>query len=643
MKIKSVSINNFLVIGEAKISLDDRGLVLVQGDNKDDGSANSNGAGKSSLVDAISWCLFGITARGVTGDEVVNNKIGKNCRVSVDIDDDGTLYQINRFRKHRDGKNNLNVIDGGGGELTCGTTKLTQELIDKIVGCSSDVFNAAVYAGQEQMPDLPGMTDKALKTLIEESAGIQRLQTASVVATRKAREAESAYAKLVDRLYVANGRADTINLKIKEETEKADDYLDEIHAKLVGKESAYDSHVAAEKYIAESLKELRTANEIDKSLDDLSDDLNGRKEEESELANLSADVTLREKNVAIYESNIKSSTIEVRRSKAELDSIEDKVGTPCSDCGKPYHKEDMDEARQLATKKLKAKVKQLRDMKAALESAEKLLSSSLDERKKFSDAMTDISEISRLQSEYLKELSDVNKVKENLAKVSRSVSDAKAEVDKLNDKKKVNPHTVVISALKEDVKALAVEIDEIDIKRKAAEDDYHLAKDAVEIFGRSGVRAHILDTVTPFLNEKTGEYLSALTDGNITAVWSTLSKTAKGELREKFGISVQKESGSKTFKGLSGGEKRKVRIATSLALQDLVAGRASKPISLFLGDEIDDALDEAGLERLMGILEQKAKEKGTVLVISHNSLSDWINQEIVVTNVDGVSTVSGAI
>ena len=63
---------------------------------------------------------------------------------------------------------------------------------------------------------------------------------------------------------------------------------------------------------------------------------------------------------------------------------------------------------------------------------------------------------------------------------------------------------------------------------------------------------------------------------------------------------------AKSFQTLSGGEKRKVRIACSLALQDLVSNRASKNIDLFIGDEIDDALDTAGLERLMGILESKS-------------------------------------
>ena len=116
-------------------------------------------------------------------------------------------------------------------------------------------------------------------------------------------------------------------------------------------------------------------------------------------------------------------------------------------------------------------------------------------------------------------------------------------------------------------------------------------------------------------------------------------RNSKGELREKFSIEVTNDKGAKTFRGLSGGEKRKVRLATALALQDLVATRAVKPIDLFIGDEIDDALDPAGLERLTTILEEKAKDRGTVMVISHNDLQDSISNIIQVEKKPGGGTI----
>ena len=97
MKIKTLTIENFQVIGSAILNLDTRGLLLVQGENEDDTSANSNGAGKSTLVDAISWCLYNETARGESGDAIINNKVGKNCLVKLLIDDDGVEYEIDEY------------------------------------------------------------------------------------------------------------------------------------------------------------------------------------------------------------------------------------------------------------------------------------------------------------------------------------------------------------------------------------------------------------------------------------------------------------------------------------------------------------------------------------------------------------------
>jgi DNA repair exonuclease SbcCD ATPase subunit len=162
---------------------------------------------------------------------------------------------------------------------------------------------------------------------------------------------------------------------------------------------------------------------------------------------------------------------------------------------------------------------------------------------------------------------------------------------------------------------------------------------ARQVYSPAGVRSHILTSVTPFLNAQTAEYLNTLSDGNIVAEWSTMESTKKGEWRDKFNISVRKIGASKTFQTLSGGEKRKVRIACSLALQDLVASRASKNIELFIGDEIDDALDTAGLERLMGILEAKACERGTVMIISHKEMKSWFREIITVEVKEGRSYV----
>ena len=151
MKIKSLTIENFLAVGTIyNLNLDEKGLVLIQGDNQDDTSQSSNGAGKSTIAEALCWALYGETARGETGDSVINRVEGKNTRVEVIIEEEtGELYRISRHRKHKTHKNMLRLeifdsSDGSWDDYTKGTDKLTQEVVNKVVGCSHEVFASAI-------------------------------------------------------------------------------------------------------------------------------------------------------------------------------------------------------------------------------------------------------------------------------------------------------------------------------------------------------------------------------------------------------------------------------------------------------------------------------------------------------------------
>lgn len=179
MDILSVKGQNFLALSEFYVETADRGLVLIQGDNKSDTSTDSNGAGKSSIADSISWALYGVTARGITGDKIVKRDTKGDTMVQVLVQDGGTKYRIERYRKHSTYKNELRVYQilpgGAENDLSKGTDKETQLVVNGIMGCTVDVFNAAIYAGQEQMPNLPGLTDKGLKLLLEEAAGTEEL------------------------------------------------------------------------------------------------------------------------------------------------------------------------------------------------------------------------------------------------------------------------------------------------------------------------------------------------------------------------------------------------------------------------------------------------------------------------------------
>ena len=645
MNITKVVIDNFLTIQHAEIELDNRGLLLIQGDNKDDSSADSNGAGKSSIADAICWANYGVTARGVSTDAVVNKTAKKDCRVEVNLTDGTNDYKIIRYRKDSTHKNTTLVLQRDPNpavipiELHKGTERETQAVIDALIGCSLEVFQAAVYAGQEKMPDLPAMTDKQLKLMIEEAAGVEVLAKAHA----KAREA---YNDIKGKHSVATAQLTTLGAQHASLVASIIDE-DTLHADF---EAQRKPNAKAElaKTIPLQLRINDLSGKIDaeelkdrsKELADISATfaaLQTERDEEERLAKVIFNTT---KTLALAEAAARRAKQVHTDAVEALRTVSDKVGEPCGECGKAYCEHDIEAVKKLREADLANATTRLREDAEKYKTAKADHASATDAATTFKSTMTDVTAMAARQRVLQDELRAIEVLKKEQTAITVDVEKLKLAAGVWL--KKDNPYTSTKAILEKQLAEVESKLTAVNKALKEIEEAMELHEDAVKVFGPAGVRAHILDTVTPYLNDRTAHYLSALADGNIHATWNTLTTNAKGEVKEKFQIEVVNDKGAESFDGLSGGEKRKVRLACAMALQDMVASRATKPINIFICDEVDHALDESGLERLMTILNEKAKERGTVLVISHQSLGDWIDEVITVTKEKGYGQVSGA-
>ncbi len=649
MKILRLKVRNFLTIGQAQIELADKGLCIVQGINEDDSSALSNGAGKSSMSDALSWGLFGKTARGETGDRIVNKTAKKDCLVEIDVKDGDNIIRVIRHRKHKEHKNATHVylmppevMGGPRAEpiaLHKGTEAETQLVIEEIIGCSYEVFCAAVYAGQESMPDIPNMTDKQLKGLVEEAAGITRLERAHEVAKEKRLEAERAVLATESELRVITdslSRVEHVEApRLKEDMEAWNERRAAEVARLNA--LAADERAQAVK-LANELKAI-PVTELEAELAEVNAQLSSITEKQREADRAAAEVLVHERTAATLRAQLEASVRDVKHIDTEIEALE--KGMPCPTCGTKSSPDTIDQARAKLGERREARLAEARSTKAAHEAAKAAVATAEAAVEVARAAVPDATELNRRAIELRARVLSADKLrtaaKQHLTNSTTASAQATAKADE------ENPLVAALTRLSERAAELAAKQVSVTAQLEQRRAEYEVADAVVRVFSPAGVRAHILDTVTPFLNERTAEYLSILSDGNISAVWSTLSKTGKGELREKFVIDVENDKGAESFGGLSGGEKRKVRLSCMLALQDLVSARATKPIELWIGDEVDDAMDSGGLERLMTILDKKARERGTVLVVSHSDLKDWADQVMTVRKRDGYSTVEGAL
>ncbi|CAH3976075.1 TPA: AAA family ATPase [Klebsiella pneumoniae] len=637
MKFLTLEVENFMALANAKVELDQRGLVLIQGVNAGDSSAASNGAGKSTLMNSLMWCIYGETSHGVKGDDVLSTGHEKNCRVKVTIEDEGKRYAIIRHRKHKEFKNRL-IVRGEDGDMTKGKDSLTQEFVERLIGASKEVFMASIYASQEAMPDLPGMSDKNLKTIVEEAAGVDRLTKAYAIARERANAAaarmETTKTKMDACLsLVESAQNELESAKTSSEAWERDrsERLDVARADLVGAEVTLTEVEMELRSLPEQIRD--TENAIGKEREKLA----SKEEHDAKLVKVRGAITDIRASIRITENIQKEAMQRARAFKVKAEEVNTKVGEPCPTCGKAYCVEDLSTVKESFVEQARSEISRAQASATSVAKYQEHLEKALKIESSLVASTPDVSAIISRIEQLTKELGTLRHREKEVVAVEALVARARSEVDRIT--KEINPFLAVIKRHEESLAANKSNYGVLKTELKNIQEQALLLDKARQVYSPAGVRSHILTSVTPFLNAQTAEYLNTLSDGNIVAEWSTMESTKKGEWRDKFNISVRKIGASKTFQTLSGGEKRKVRIACSLALQDLVASRASKNIELFIGDEIDDALDTAGLERLMGILEAKARERGTVMIISHKEMKSWFRETITVEVKEGRSYV----
>jgi DNA repair exonuclease SbcCD ATPase subunit len=158
MKINKVEINNFYSIKNATLSFDKfKGLVLVNGKNKDTGG--SNGAGKSALIESVVWGLFGKTIRKSTEEALINVYTKKACSVRITVNGNVTI--------ERGKKPTYLRFFVGDEERTQDNALQTQRLIEEHLKTNYKVFLASTIFGQQNNIEFISATPEDKRTIIK--------------------------------------------------------------------------------------------------------------------------------------------------------------------------------------------------------------------------------------------------------------------------------------------------------------------------------------------------------------------------------------------------------------------------------------------------------------------------------------------
>ena len=175
--IKNITLRNFLSIGQVTqaVNFDRQELTLILGENLDlGGDGARNGTGKTSLIQALSYALFGVPINSIRKDNLVNRTNGKNMMVTLEFSVNGIDYKIERGRKPNILRFYVNSDLQKGLDDAQGENKETQAAIEKVIHMSSDMFKHIVALNTYSEPFL-ALKNNEQRAIIEQLLGITLL------------------------------------------------------------------------------------------------------------------------------------------------------------------------------------------------------------------------------------------------------------------------------------------------------------------------------------------------------------------------------------------------------------------------------------------------------------------------------------
>ena len=178
-KIKNLTVRNFMSVGNATqaIDFDRHDLTLVLGENLDlGGDGSRNGTGKTTIINALSYALYGQALTNIRKDNLVNKTNVKGMLVSLEFDVSGVQYRVERGRKPNIFKFYVNnqVQVATDADESQGDSRETQHALENVLGMSHDMFKHILALNTYTEPFL-SLKANDQRNIIEQLLGITLL------------------------------------------------------------------------------------------------------------------------------------------------------------------------------------------------------------------------------------------------------------------------------------------------------------------------------------------------------------------------------------------------------------------------------------------------------------------------------------
>jgi DNA repair exonuclease SbcCD ATPase subunit len=576
--IKTLTVKNFMSVGNQTQAIDfqQKLLTLVLGENLDmggDDAGSRNGTGKTTIVNALSYALYGEALTKIRKDNLVNKTNGKAMLVTIAFEKDGVNYRVERGRKPNVMKYYIDDQEQELSDVSQGDSRKTQEDLNRMIGMNPKMFKHIVALNTYTQPFL-SLHNNEQQEIIEQLLGIQLLsEKADILKThiKRSKEDISLETSRLEGLKISNEKV--------EET---------IHS-LNNKSSAWQNQNTTDiEKLEKNLKELESVD-IDKELE--------AHQKFEDWTKLNDALKQLQKDRAGLESTIEQADKTAKKLHDDLEKLNHKA--TCYACG-----------QDLPQDKIEQMQKTLEEEYGESNSYVMELAQQLEQTVKDIKAVGDLDQRPDTYYDTIKEAYDHRQYVESI------------NTALVNKKEDANPYLDQIDELKNQA-VQKIDWDTANTLQKLKEHQEFLHKLLTN--KDSFIRKKIIDQNLTFLNNRLTHYLDQLGLPHLVTFKNDLS------------VEITQLGQELDFDNLSRGERNRLILGLSFAFRDVWENLYQKINLLFLDELIDSGMDSAGVESSLAILKKMSRESGkNIFLISHkDELMGRVNNVLRVVKENG--------
>ena len=584
IKIKNLTVRNFMSVGNQTQAIDfDKGqLTLVLGENLDlggDDSGARNGTGKTTIINGLSYAIYGQALTNIKKDNLINKINSKGMLCTVSFEKGGIDYHIERGRKPNLLKFSINgqTQSSLDQDESQGDSRETQKSIEELFGMSHDMFKHLVALNTYTEPFL-SMKATDQRNIIEQLLGITLL-------SEKAESLKEQIKFSKDSISTENTRIETIKA--------ANDRIQQSIESLERKKKIWEDQ--KEKSIEDLLKNIDYLSDIDI---------------DQEITNqrLLTEWNKTKKELDSVNNLIAKQTSAIEKEQRTLEKLEKELVLltehKCHSCGQDIH--DVKHESMMT-----AKAQQVQDSQTAVGELSTELTA-------LTDSIVLIGELGNCPKVHYANIEEALDHKNTVSGLEKDLAVKDAET---------NPYSEQIDELK---KTAVQEIDWDSVNTLTKVKDHQEFLYKLLTNKDSFVRKRIIDQNLAFLNQRLTYYLDKIGLPHVV------------EFQNDLSVIITQLGQDLDFDNLSRGERNRLILSLSWAFRD-VWENLYQPINLLFIDElVDSGMDASGVESSIAVLKKMTRERNkNVFLISHrDDLTSRVNHVLKVIKENGFTSYS---